>query len=183
MLESSPLAPLSIAAPAVTSAVTCAITCAVLSPNVSSPLLSSTQSMTARSFVNMSLLIPVCRACVLLTFDQVCAVGRAQASSVYNTSRISRKLGVPVWADGGVAATGHIVKVRLHFSPSLLLLLQLLFCCCCCRWDGVFFLGDGTHGSEVRRRLSNIAIAIFIIGVCSYCRGGGVFFGVRDTRH
>ncbi len=31
---------------------------------------------------------------------------------MYNTSRISRKLGVPVWADGGIAATGHIVKVR-----------------------------------------------------------------------
>lgn len=44
---------------------------------------------------------------------QVCAVGRAQASAVYNTSRISRKLGVPVWADGGIAATGHIVKVNL----------------------------------------------------------------------
>lgn len=41
----------------------------------------------------------------------MCAVGRAQASAVYNTSRVSRKLGVPVWADGGVAATGHIVKV------------------------------------------------------------------------
>ena len=43
--------------------------------------------------------------------EQVCAVGRAQASAVYNTSRISKKLGVPVWADGGIAATGHIVKV------------------------------------------------------------------------
>lgn len=42
---------------------------------------------------------------------KVCAVGRAQASAVYNTSRISRKVGVPVWADGGIAATGHIVKV------------------------------------------------------------------------
>ena len=53
-----------------------------------------------------------------LMFMQVCAVGRAQASSVYNTSRISRKLGVPVWADGGIAATGHIVKVgRLSLLP------------------------------------------------------------------
>lgn len=49
---------------------------------------------------------------VIYAMMQVCAVGRAQASAVYNTSRISRKLGVPVWADGGIAATGHIVKVR-----------------------------------------------------------------------
>lgn len=45
-------------------------------------------------------------------------MGRAQASAVYNTSRISRKLGIPVWADGGIAATGHIVKVRKR-SPSV----------------------------------------------------------------
>ncbi|CAM9641697.1 unnamed protein product [Phaeothamnion confervicola] len=46
----------------------------------------------------------------ICTTQEVCAVGRAQASAVYNTVKLASKFGVPIWADGGVASTGHVVK-------------------------------------------------------------------------
>jgi IMP dehydrogenase len=46
----------------------------------------------------------------ICTTQEVCAVGRAQASAVFNTARLGRKYGVPIIADGGIGSSGHIVK-------------------------------------------------------------------------